>query len=154
MFSIRHLFATFWRRILIEYGLWLSFFIHNAMYSHVVQNKYSIWMGKKWKCVTRSSQWKKNKIKSEYHRALQTLSYGMWTRTELICTLIWFATNVLKPISVHILGKCHNKRYHVGRIKTIQHEIVVFEVSSLIYFLLCGFSRDPNFRFFLVRVYI
>lgn len=61
LFSIRHLFATFWRRILIEYGIWLSFFIHNAMYSHVVQNKYSIWMGKKWKCVTRSSQWKNKK---------------------------------------------------------------------------------------------
>lgn len=51
-------------------------------------------------------------------------------------------------------GECHNKRYHVGRIKTKQHEIGVFEVSSLIYFLLCFFSRDPNFRFFSKSLYI
>lgn len=80
MFSIRHLFATFWRRILIEYGLWLSFFIHNAMYSHVVQNKFSIWMGKNGN-AWRVHHNEKNKKKLEYHRALQTLSYGMWTRT-------------------------------------------------------------------------
>lgn len=51
----------FWRRILIEY-MEYDFRFSFIMYSHVVQNKYSIWMGKKWKCVTRSSQWKKKNI--------------------------------------------------------------------------------------------
>lgn len=97
---------------------------------------------------------KEEKKNSEYHRALQTLSYGMWTRTVDLHLNMICHERFKADFRTYSSGKCHNKRYHVGRIKTKQHEIGVFEVSSLIYFLLCFFSRDPNFRFFSKSLYI